>query len=210
GPPGPSVMDYGNSSSSGVASLLQAARRGDDQALGKLLEAYRSYLRLLARLEVGRRLRTKVDASDVVQETFLQAHRAFDEFRGDTEGEVLVWLRKILASRLSKTIRHYLGTQRRDLQLERELGRSSRALQRVLALSQTSPSEGAMRRERAVLLANAVERLPEDYREVIVLRNLRGLKFAEIAEAMDRSVGSVEKIWARALGKLRDELEGDL
>jgi RNA polymerase sigma-70 factor (ECF subfamily) len=203
-------MDYGNSSSSGVASLLQAARRGDDQALGKLLEAYRSYLRLLARLEVGRRLRTKVDASDVVQETFLQAHRAFDEFRGDTEGEVLVWLRKILASRLSKTIRHYLGTQRRDLQLERELGRSSRALQRVLALSQTSPSEGAMRRERAVLLANAVERLPEDYREVIVLRNLRGLKFAEIAEAMDRSVGSVEKIWARALGKLRDELEGDL
>ncbi|MHC4164564.1 MAG: sigma factor, partial [Planctomycetota bacterium] len=80
-------MDYGNSSSSGVASLLQAARRGDDQALGELLEAYRSYLRLLARLEVGRRLRTKLDASDLVQETFLQAHRAFDEFRGDTEGE---------------------------------------------------------------------------------------------------------------------------
>jgi RNA polymerase sigma-70 factor (ECF subfamily) len=203
-------MDDGNSSSDGVASLLQAARRGDDQALGELLEAYRGYLRLLARLEVGRRLRTKLDASDVVQETFLQAHRAFEEFRGSTEGEVLVWLRKILASRLSKAVRHYLGTQRRDLQLERELGRSSRALQRVLALSQTSPSEGAVRRERAVLLANAVERLPEDYREVIVLRNLRGLKFAEIAQAMDRSLGSVEKLWARALGKLRDELGDDL
>ena len=197
-----------------VSGLLQAARRGDEDALGRLLEAYRSYLRLLARLEVGRRLRAKLDASDLVQETFLQAHRAFPQFRGGTEGEILQWLRRILASRLSKAVRHYCGTQRRDVQLERELDRkldrSSQALQNVLAFPQTSPSHRAERHERAILLANAMERLPEDYRDVLLLHHLQGLPFPQVAEAMDRSVGSVKKLWARALAKLRGGLGGTL
>ena len=193
---------------SGIVGLLAAARAGDRDALGALLEAYRSYLRLLARLEIGRRLRTKVDASDLVQETFLQAHRSFPEFRGVSESEILAWLRRILATRLSNVVRHFHGTQRRDLDLERDLGRSSRALQGVLAVSQTSPSQRFARREQAVLLANAVERLPDDYREVVVLRNLRGLKFREVAEAMGRSRDAVQKLWARALDRLRVELGG--
>jgi RNA polymerase sigma-70 factor (ECF subfamily) len=201
-------METSSGSDFGIARLLDAARQGNAEALGELLEAYRNYLRLLARLEVGRRLQAKIDASDLVQETFLQAHRAFPEFRGASETEVLQWLRRILASRLSKTIRHFCGTQRRDLQLERELGRSSRALQRVLAISQTSPSQGVVRREEAVLLANAVERLPDDYRDVIVLRNLRGLRFNEVAQQMGRSRDSVQKLWARALDKLRLEMGG--
>ncbi|MHC4732412.1 MAG: protein kinase domain-containing protein, partial [Planctomycetota bacterium] len=149
-------MHSERASAQGAATLLQAARRGDESAFGRLLEAYRDYLRLLARLEVGQRLQAKIDASDLVQETFLQASRAFDEFRGQTERELLVWLRKILASRLSKTFRHYYGTQRRDLQIERELGRSSQALQAMLEMSQTSPSEGAIRSERAFAPRTAV------------------------------------------------------
>jgi len=198
----------GTENASGIARLLGAARQGDTDALGQLLDAHRSYLRLLARLEVGRRLQAKVDASDLVQETFLQAHRAFPDFRGTSEAEMLQWLRSILASRLSKTVRRYYGAQCRDLELEQDLGRSSQALQGMLAISETSPSQRVVRQEQAVLLANAVERLPDDYREVIVLRNLRRLRFQEVAREMGRSVDSVHKLWARALTKLRVELGG--
>jgi RNA polymerase sigma-70 factor (ECF subfamily) len=197
-----------NGQDSGFQRLVAAARRGEADALGRLVEPYRNYLRLLARLEVGRRLQTKLDASDLVQETFLQAQRAFPDFRGASQGELLQWLRRILASRLSKTVRRYFGTQRRDLDVERDLGRSSRALQGILVASQTSPSGGAGRSEQAVRLANAVERLAPDYREVIVLRNLRGLPFRDVAEVMGRSRDSVHKLWARALDKLRVELGG--
>jgi len=205
-------MHVESASSDGPARLLDAARHGDAEALGRLLEPYRNYLLLLARLEVGRHLRAKIGASDMVQEAFLQAHRAFGDFRGSSEGQLLQWLRSILASRLSKAIRHFWGTQRRDILLERELGkelgRSSGALDRAFVLSQTSPSQRAVRRERAVLLADAIERLPEDYGEVIVLHHLQGLTFPEVAQAMDRSPGSVEKLWMRALAKLREELGG--
>lgn len=201
-------METGNDP--GQEDLLAAARRGDGEAQGRLLEAYRNYLRLLARLEVGRRLQAKIDASDVVQETFLQAHRSFGDFRGTTEAEFVQWLRRILATRLSNAVRHYTRAQRRDINLERQLdqalGQSSQQLHHVLGLSQTSPSQGAARREEAVLLADAIERLPPDYRDVIVLHHLQGLTFPEVSEAMDRSVGSVEKLWARALVKLRGEL----
>ncbi|MHC4137749.1 MAG: sigma-70 family RNA polymerase sigma factor [Planctomycetota bacterium] len=207
-------MIIGNGSDHEAARLLHAARQGDEEALGQLLDGHRNYLRLLARLEVGRRLQAKIDASDVVQEVFLQAHRAFGDFRGSTEGEVLQWLRKILAAQLSNLIRHYARTKRRDVKLERaldhDLNRSSQALRHVLAISQTSPSQRVARRERAVLLADAVERLPEDYRDVIVLRHLQGLTFPEVAEAMERSEGSVKKLWARALAKLRGELGDSL
>jgi len=188
--------------------LIEAARKGEPDALGRLLESYRAYLRLLARLQVGRQLQSKVDASDLVQEAFLQAHRAFPEFRGASEGEMLQWLRRILASCMSRVVRHFQGTQRRDVQLERQLAQSSRDLANLLVGSQTSPSASVVRREESVLLANAMERLPADYREVILLRNLRGLPFLQVAEEMGRSRDAVHKLWARALGQLREELRG--
>src|SRR5213082_2863923 len=123
--------------------LLAQARRGDDTALGQLLERYRSYLTLLARLQIGRRLQGKVDAADLVQDTFLEAHRHFPEFRGVTEAELACWLRQILAGLLGNLVRRYLGAQRRDVRLERELGdeldRSSRALDQNLAARQSTP-----------------------------------------------------------------------
>src|SRR5262245_15723438 len=101
--------------------LLCLARMEESQALGQLLELYRGYLALLARLQIGRRLQGKVDASDVVQETFLEAYRHFPQFRGTTEAELVSWLRQILAARLAKLVRRYLGTRRRDVRMEREL-----------------------------------------------------------------------------------------
>src|SRR5713226_3057039 len=101
--------------------LLCLARAGSSHALGQLLEMYRSYLLLLARLQIGRRLQGKVDPADLVQEAFLRAHRDFARFRGTTEAEWAGWLRQILAARLGDLVRHYCGTRRRDVRLEREL-----------------------------------------------------------------------------------------
>jgi RNA polymerase sigma-70 factor (ECF subfamily) len=191
----------------GLEGLLRQARSGDRSAVGKLLDMYRSYLTLMARLGVNRQLRGKLDPSDLVQETFLEAHRDFGQFAGKTEAELVVWLRQILARNLADQVRRYKGAQRRDVRLEqrfaRDLEESSREMDRSLAAPQSSPSQQAVRREQAVLLAEALEQLPGDYREVIILRHLEGLRFPEIARRMDRSLDSVEKLWARALARLR-------
>jgi RNA polymerase sigma-70 factor (ECF subfamily) len=171
------------------------------------LEIYRSYLTLLARYQIGRRLQGKVDAADVVQETFLEAHRDFGQFRGTTEAELTSWLRQVLARNLAGLIEHYFAAQRRDVRLERalavELEQSSRALDRALVSRQSSPSDRAARREQAVLLADALDGLPADYREVIILHHVEGLTFAEIAQRIRRSVDGVKKLWVRGLARLR-------
>jgi RNA polymerase sigma-70 factor (ECF subfamily) len=193
--------------------LLQRARAGDVPALGPLLERYRAYLVVLARVQIGRRLQGKVDADDVVQEAFLGAYRDFPQFRGATEKEFLAWLRQILASLLANLVRHYHGTQRRDVRLERqlavELEQSSQALDRGLVAAQSSPSEQAVRREQSVLLAEALARLPDELRDLLILRHLEGLTFPEVARRLGRTVDSVKKQWPRALATLRRLLEGE-
>jgi RNA polymerase sigma-70 factor, ECF subfamily len=193
--------------------LIAQARAGDDVALGLLLELYRAYLTLLARVQIGRRLQGKVDAADMVQETFLEATRCFVQFCGDTEPELTAWLRRILATRLAHLVRRYCGTQARDVRLEcvlgDELDQSSRNLDCGPVAEQSTPSQRASRREQAVLLANALDRLPPDYREVLVLRYLEGLAFPEVAARMGRSLDSVEKLWVRALPRLRRAVEAE-
>jgi RNA polymerase sigma-70 factor (ECF subfamily) len=197
----------------GYEHLFHQARAGDGPALGRLLEFYRAYLLVLARVQLGRRLQGKVDASDVVQEAFLGAWRDFAQFRGTTETEFLGWLRQILASLLANLVRHYQGTQCRDVRLERqlaaELEQSSQALDRNLVALQSSPSQHAIRREQSVLLAEALGRLPEACREVLILRHLEGLSFPEVARRLGRTVDSVKKQWPRALASLRRLLEGE-
>lgn len=192
--------------------LLRLAKAGSGPDLGQLLELYRRYLGLLARLQINRRLQTRLDASDLVQETFLKAHRHFGQFCGTTEEELLSWLRQILATTLANSVRRYYGTQRRDLRLERELAveldQSSQVLDQRLMSRQSSPSQRAARREHAVILAEMLERLPEDYREVVILRHLEGLSFPQVAARMGRTVNSVKKLWARALAQLRDSVGG--
>jgi RNA polymerase sigma-70 factor (ECF subfamily) len=190
--------------------LLRRVRRGYRAALGPLLETYRNYLKLLARLQIDRRLQGKADASDLVQETFLEAHRDFPQFRGTTEAELVGWLRQVLLSNVANLVRRYYGTSRRDVRLERalaaELEQSSRVLDRGLVASASSPSLQAAHREQAVLLADALGHLPEDYREAIILRHLEGLTFPEVAQRMGRSVDSVKKLWVRGLARLRGSL----
>jgi RNA polymerase sigma-70 factor (ECF subfamily) len=193
-----------------VPRLLLLARQGDEAARGALLETYRHYLELLARIEIGRRLQNKIDTGDVVQETFLEAHDHLTSFRGSSAAEFVAWLRSILAARLSNLVRHYVGTQGRDIRREQgldiHLDHTSQLLDGGLQAIQSTPSQQAMRHEQGVLLAEALARLPEDYREVVVLRHLEELTFPEVAQRMQRSVDSVQKLWVRALGKLRQTI----
>ena len=205
------MRDAGTPSTFGL--LLNQARGGSAAALGQLLESYTKYLMLLARVQVGRRLQGKVDPGDVVQETCLEVHRQIGQFRGNSEAEFLAWLRRILAGQIALVLRRYLGTKGRDMKLERELAvqldQSSELLDGGLAASGSTPSQHASRREQAVLLADALSRLSDDYREVIVLRQLEAFSFPEVAKRMERSEDSVQKLWVRALASLRRTLGGE-
>ncbi len=175
-------------------ALLRAARAGNQHAFGTLLELYRRYLALLARLRIGRLLQGKVDPADLVQDTFLDAHRSFATFAGASEGEFLAWLRQILATRIADLMRRYFGTQGRDVRLEHQqtaadLDASSCGLSAMLVSPTSSPSVQASRREQAVLLADALDRLPPAYRETIILRQMEGLPFAEVARRMESQRG---------------------
>lgn len=197
-------------SESDVERQLALARGGNVEAVGRLLEHFRAYLTLLARIQIGRRLQGKVDPTDLVQDTFLEAYRNFGQFQGGTPETLLAWLRQILAGQLAHLIRRYFNTQAHDIKLEQtieqELSHSSCMLDRGLADKQPSPSDVVSRREQVVLLADALERLTKDYREVIILRQLEGLSFADVARRLGRSVDSVQKLWVRALERLRLEL----
>jgi RNA polymerase sigma-70 factor (ECF subfamily) len=174
------------------------------------LDRFRPWLVLLARTQLAGRLGGKLDASDVAQQALLEACRALPQFRGSTEVELIAWLRAILAGVLGDAFRRYHGTQARDVarevSLEAALDASSRRLGEMLADSSPSPSDQAARHEHGVLLAEALSRLPEDYREVIVLRNLEGLSHEEVAARMGRATGAVRMLWLRALSHLRREL----
>ena len=182
----------------------------DSHSVGEL-ERYRSWLGLLVRLQVEPRFRAKFDPSDIVQQTMLEAMRGWLNFRGATEAERATWLRQILARVLLHEMRRFGAAQRRDVDrevsLEQALAESSRQLGDALAAPGSSPSERASRHELELQLADALARLPADYAEVILLRNVEGLSHDEIAVRMGRGVGAVRMLWVRALTRLRRELD---
>ena len=191
-------------------SLLRSARDGDVSAAGRLLEKYRSYLRLIADAQIERSLANRADASDLVQETFLDAHRDLPDFKGSTEPELLGWLRRILSRNVVDQIRHH-GAQRRDWRrdgsLEAMVERSSAAIHEALGNGVDTPGAQAVRQEEAVHFAEALQQLKPEYREVVVLRNLLGLTHPQVAERLGRSEGAVRMLWTRALESLRHALK---
>ena len=130
------------------------------------------------------------------------AYRKFEQFRGTTEPELAAWLRRIFVRKLADQIKQHRA-QRRDLRrevsLEAALGHSSQNVEQALVASLGSPSSQAIHREEAVLLADALARLPSDYREVLIMRHVERLPVDQIAERMGRSEAAVRKLWVRAL-----------
>jgi RNA polymerase sigma-70 factor (ECF subfamily) len=185
--------------------LLMRARAGDADALGQLLELYRNYLRFVARALIGQALRVRFDASDLIQETFLKAGREFSHFLGSTEPELTSWLRQILVRTLANHAKHHrrqVRNYQRHESLEAMLDRSSAAVHEALAAPVETPSQHAVRREMAVLLADAVEALPAHYREVFIMRNVEHIPFDQIAVRMERSTGATRVLWIRAMNRL--------
>jgi RNA polymerase sigma-70 factor (ECF subfamily) len=196
-------------STHGVAQWLPAARAGSREALGKVLEAARHYLLSIARQEIDPDLRAKNSPSDVVQETFVEVQRAFGQFQGETEAELLAWLRQLLLHRVGKLRRRYRDTQKRRLAREVTLGGddSSDGPAGGLAAKVPSPSGQAMEHEQDQALRAALGRLPDDYRRVITLRYEEQLPFEEIGRQLQRSPDAARKLWARAVERLHEELD---
>jgi RNA polymerase sigma-70 factor (ECF subfamily) len=173
---------------------------------GRLLESFRAYLRLLARLHLAPQLRGKLDPSDVVQQTLLQAYQALDQFRGRSAAEWTAWLRQILARNLARAVRDF-GRARRDLareqSLQAALDASSARLEAWLAADQSSPSRHAQQGEQALRLAEALEQLPDAQREALVLQHWQGLSLAEIGQHLGRSPEAVAGLIKRGLKQLR-------
>lgn len=198
-------------STSHFMPMFSLAMSGNQSALGQLLEQHRSYLKLLASTRIHCALQGKLDASDVVQETCVEAIRKISSFRGSSPAEFAGWLRGILANRMSKLVRRYMGTQQRNIQMEmsmrRELDEASGHFEQYFAANNSSPSAILEWNETVLELAQAIESLPEDYQQVVLLRNIQGLPFRDVANHMGRSVDSVEKLWVRALAKLKDKID---
>jgi RNA polymerase sigma-70 factor (ECF subfamily) len=173
------------------------------------LERFRSYLLLLARLRLDARLQGKLDASDVVQQTMLEAHVARPQFRGQSSGELAAWLRQILARNLANAVRD-LGRQKRDAGREQTLqatvDESAARLEGWLAAEQSSPSEQAERHERAVQLAEALATLPDHQREAVILRHFENLSLVEIGERLNCTTAAVTGLLHRGLKNLREQL----
>jgi RNA polymerase sigma-70 factor (ECF subfamily) len=188
---------------------LSAARAGSREALGQVLEACRAYLLRIANEGLSDDLQAKGGASDLVQETFLEAHRDFARFEGNTEAELLAWLRCLLLNNVANFARCYRTTGKRQVGREVRLwsGDSSRAGEVGIVAGTSSPSMEAMAHEKAEAVARALERLPEDYRRVITLRNQERREFDDIGRLMDRSTDAARRLWSRAIERLQHELE---
>jgi RNA polymerase sigma-70 factor (ECF subfamily) len=194
--------------------LLGQAQAGSGESLGRLLQLYANYLKLLVLAQLENNLRARVSPSDVVQETFFEAHRDFLQFRGQTTAEFAAWLRRILVNNLSRVVEQHILAEKRDVRREVSLERLATALEQstarleaVLPDPGSSPSAGAHRRELEIMLADQLAELPIDYRDVIVMRHIESLPFDEIGRRMDRSSGAVRMLWLRAVKMLRERLD---
>ena len=192
-----------------AAHHLSAARAGSREALGQVLEACRAYLLRIANEGLADDLQAKGGASDLVQETFLEAQRDFARFQGKTEAELLAWLRCLLLNNVANFARGYRETGKRQVSREVPLEPpdSSSVGEMGLSANTATPSMEAMAREKAEAVERALERLPEDYRRVITLRNQERREFDDIGLLMGRSADAARRLWSRAIERLQQELE---
>jgi len=216
--PGAQSCGLSSGSDARVNRRIEQARLGLTDELGQLLESYRNYLHLLATTHIDNKLRAKIGASDLVQETMVGAYRDFAQFRGHDERQLLAWLRRILINRLHVLVQRHVLAEKRDVRREVPLEEVGAALSRstarldaglFLADRGPSPSSHVIQRENGVLLADHLARMSAPYREVLVLRNLRGLTFDEVARRMGRKTGATRMLWLRAIRQLRRRLSGD-
>jgi RNA polymerase sigma-70 factor (ECF subfamily) len=205
----------------GPLELMAKARAGETDALGELCALYRNYLRMVVRTGLGPKLRERVELSDVVQEALVEVVRQFPQFTGQNEAALVGWLRRLVGQKLADLARYHNRAKRSSggplMPLDApwgaegggaEPGQGGGRLLDMLALSQTSPSEAASRRELTVLLADALADLAETEAEVLWLYYADGLSFEAIGDRMGLSRKSIRGIWARGLKAVKRSIDG--
>ena len=191
-----------------IGQLLDQAKT-DDEGINRLLDASRSYMILLARVQMRGRNQVRNDASDIVQESLKDAFEDFSRFHGQTPAEWFAWLRQVMRNNLVDMARKERAVKRneaREVRFTNESKPEHGLRSSQLADASETPSQLALRKEREVILAEALETLEPDYRDVILYRNLQRLSFNEVAERMHRSRPSVQMLWMRAIKKLQGAL----
>ncbi|MEM7261567.1 MAG: sigma-70 family RNA polymerase sigma factor [Planctomycetota bacterium] len=191
-------------------SLVDRLREGDEDALGPLFSVYRQHLHRMFHFRIDRRLRSRVDPSDVIQETYLDAAQRLRHFVAKPELSFLAWLRMVAGQRLIEVHRQHLGAQQRDARLEVSRRESttpdatSVSIVRHLLGDLTSPSENAMRDELAERLQGILDSMDPMDREVIALRHFEELSNGEVADVLAIDKSAASKRYVRALRRLRE------
>jgi RNA polymerase sigma-70 factor (ECF subfamily) len=191
---------------------LVAAKQGDSQAKGELLDRFRPYLNVIAQRLLDERLRSRMDYSDLVQATYLEASRDFSSFRGDSVESFLSWLRHILRNNISSAHQEHLATHKRSARREVTLnapgasGSSPMQFDQLIPSGASSPSQRMMRNEAAAMLAACIEHLPASQADAIRMRYLEGLCLKDISDRMTKSEMAVAGLLKRGLQGLREEM----
>lgn len=208
--------DEASSDNSRLSVALDRAREGNRDDLEQLFGMCRSYLRVMAHCQVNRCLQGKVSDSDLVQQTMIDAYQGWNGFRGKSPGELLAWLRQLLTNNAVDHYRKYAQTEKRQVSREVSLDLPGNGIlsgmNRELSGDQSTPSRQLMRRESELVLAEAIDRLSERHRNVIILRSLQRLPFIRVAEEMGCSQNAAQMLWGRAIKHLKaeyDSLLGD-
>lgn len=191
-----------------LTQWIDGAHAGDGESLGKLLESLRPLLLAMAQEELDPSLQAKAGASDIVQDTYLEAQRDFGHFRGQTREELQAWMRRILRNNLLNFVRSYRETamrdQRREVSFDHDSGHGP--VRDRLVIDNPSPRGQAIHAEQVRRLQAGLERLPEEQRHVLLLRYVEKLEFPEIGTAIGKSAEAARKIWFRGVDRLRHEM----
>jgi RNA polymerase sigma-70 factor (ECF subfamily) len=197
----------------GQTALLERACEGDSKSLGKLMMSHRERLFNIIRFRLDRRLQGRLEAADVIQETFVEATARFPEFVRDRKMTFFLWLRFLTLQKLSETHRSHLGVQARDVNKEVSIDVrwSAQATSAVLAAQllgrHTSPSRAAMRNEMQHRLEELLREMNPVDREVLALRHFEQLTNAEAAQVLNTSESAASNRYVRALRRLRSTLD---
>src|SRR5438128_7706453 len=192
--------------------LIERARAGDREALNTLFAQHRDRLRRMVEMRLDTRLQARLDASDVVQEAYVEVAERLEEYLRDPKLPLFLWLRLVVGERLLRLHRHHLGTQMRDAGREVSLYRgalpaaSSAALAAQLLARHTSPTQAAVRAERLLRVQEALNSLEPIDREILSLRHFEQLSRAESARVLGIEEAAASKRYIRALGRLKDVL----
>ena len=195
-----------------LVRLLQQASTGNKQALEQLFERLYPYMLLCARNELDSDLRAQVRESDLVQQSLLEAHQDFPQFEGRDVHTLVKWLETILRSNVADLRRRYEARKRQGVEPSVSLDDSQSSFAQEVKKNLFDSGAGADVSGSSASdleLEQALSRISEDYREVILLRHRDKLSFAEIGERTNRSADAVRMCWSRAVKRLQSELTGE-